>query len=110
MVTLEERGFRSMLRKRGRDLQWLGPGGAAGGNFRGTINRIGAFVLSTDLGDDPRGKRILEIPAVGAPALKSQDVIKDLNNGEQFRVVNIGLDAPDYSLKFELQQLTAQDG
>jgi len=103
MPTLEELGFKRMLRIRGRDLKVLS-GSGAGGNFTGTINRIGSFDLNTDLGNDPRGKRILETAATGCPGLAAQDKLQDVKNNEVYRVVTIGLDSPDYSKKFLLQQ------
>jgi len=104
MATLEERGFQRMLRLRGRDLKVLS-GPDAGKPFRSTINRIGSFDLNTDLGNDPRGKRILETPANGCPALIAQVTIQDEENKEVYRVVTIGLDSPDYSKKFVIQHL-----
>jgi hypothetical protein len=107
-MTLEEKGFRRMLRLRGRNLQLLS-GPAAGALLRGTINRIGAYDLNTDLGPDPRGKRILETPAAGIPVIADQNRLWDLENNEIYGMVEIGLDGPAYSQKFMIQQLTDQD-
>lgn len=108
MPTLEEIGFTRMLRLRGRDLKILS-GPDAGKSFRGTINRIGSFELTTDLGADPRGKRILETPASGCPAIASQTTLQDVKTLETFEAVTIGLDSPSYSKKFLLQQLEGVD-
>lgn len=101
MMTLEERGFLQMLRLRGRSLKSL----ASGASFTGTINRIGAFMLSDPLGQDPRGKRVMEISKRCAPKITSQDKITDTASSEIFRVTQIDLDSPEYSLKYELEQL-----
>lgn len=105
----EEKGFNRTLRKQGRDLKLLSAGPDSGKTFRGTINRIGAYDLQTDLANDPRGKRILEIPASGALALNDQNKIQDLKTGETFQLLTIGLDSPAYSKKFLMQQLTDKD-
>lgn len=109
-MTLEEKGFRKMLRQRGRDLKLTaGEASEMGKTLRGTINRIGAFDLTTDTAKDPRGRRILETPADVCPDIGDQNELQDLKNRERFKVVDIGLDGPDYSKKFALLQLTPQD-
>lgn len=108
MVTLEEAGFRRMLRLRGRNLKLL-DGPDAGKGFRATINRIGAFTMPGDLGDDPRGKRIMETVATGIPTLVSQGLVQDRQNSEVYIVVDVGLDSPDYTRKFVLKQKLDQD-
>lgn len=106
MATPEERGFLRTLRLQGRDLKHL----QSGATFRGTVNRVGAYELSLDsLGSDPRGKRILETPANGCPALASQDTIQDLASQETFVLTKLGLDCPSYSKKFEMMQQTEKD-
>lgn len=107
MAAPEESGFRMMLRLRGRSLKILS-GPSAGQTFRATINRIGAFAFAGELGDDPRGKRVMEA-ASDCPPLVSQNQIRDMQNNERYAVVAIGLDSPDYSKKFELRQLIAGD-
>lgn len=106
--TLEERGFRAKLRSsQGRTLKLLtGPSAAI---FRATINRIGAYEPGGELGSDPRGKRIMEIAAAGAPPITAAAQLQDLDNSETYSVTTIGLDCPSYSQKFELLQLTAKD-
>lgn len=106
-MTPEEKGFHRTLRLQGRDLKLLS-GPDAGKTFRGTINRIGAFMLSVDSYPDPRGKRILEI--ANCPLqINSQDKIQDVINGDQFVILEINFDSPDYSTKYVLQQLTDKD-
>ena len=100
-----EAGFRRTLRKQGRNLMVLSAGVSSGTIFRATINRIGAYTLAGEIGEDPRGKRVMEILAAGAPVLASQNELADTKNGERFKITTIGLDCPAYSQKFELQQM-----
>lgn len=109
-MTLEEKGFNRLLRQRGRDLKVvLGAQSEMGKILRATVNRIGAYEISSDFGNDPRGKRILETPAATCPVLNSQNTLQDQQNQERYTVVDIGLDSPDYSKKFLLLQLTGKD-
>lgn len=98
----EEKGFRRTLRKQGRDLKLLS--GDSGAVFRATVNRIGAFTLPGELSDDPRGKRIIEIVSAGAPLLASTNLLQELKNGKKHMICGIGLDSPDYSLKYVIQE------
>lgn len=100
----EQDGFNRTLRKQGRTLKLLSPGKDSGKIFRATINRIGAFTLLGELGQDPRGKRVMEIMAAGAPQIIDQNIVQDVATKEKFRVVTIGLDCPAYSFKYEIQQ------
>lgn len=108
MPSQEEKGFWRTLRKQGRSLKNI-TRPAVPAVFRGTVNRIGAFMLTDGLGPEPRGHRILEIPALNAPVIAANDELQDQQTKEIFKVVQIGLDCPAYSLKYQLEQLTTLD-
>ena len=98
--SLEHAGFDRMLRLKGRNLKTAG-----GKRFIGTVNRIGAYSVDVGAGGhDPRGKRIMETPALNCPLINKGDKVYDVDNSEIYLAVEIGLDCPDYSKKFMLQQ------
>ena len=103
-MTPEEKGFRRTLRLQGRDLKVISAGASSGQTFRATVNRIGRFELTTEIGGDPRGKRIIEIAATGAPAFNSGDIVQETQNQKKHKLCDVGLDSPDYSLKYVLEE------
>ena len=107
-MTPEEKGFRRTLRLQGRSLVTV-PEAGVGQSFLGTINRIGAYAMTTSLSDDPRGKRFLEMRKDSGIVLSRKSKIRDVNNDEVFKVTAVGLDCPDYALKYELIQVTDKD-
>lgn len=108
-MTTEEKGFRRLLRLRGRELRLLSGSADAGKKFRALVNRIGAYAMTSVLGDDPRGHRIIEVPADACPEIASKAKIQDVENEEIYKVVNVGLDCPDYTKRFDLVQAGPKD-
>lgn len=110
MTKLVERGFnRTQRLYESRSNMEFILGSQPGVVFSGTISRPGQIELTTDLGDDPRGRATLEIKKVNAPALNSQGIISDLDTGEKWRLVKQVFDCPSYSLKFNLELIAPCD-
>lgn len=107
-MLLEEKGFRRTLRIQGRNLVTV-PDNGPGEAFRGTLNRIGAYAMTTSLSDDPRGKRFLEIHKDVTATLVRKTKIMDVDSGEYFKITAVGLDCPEYARRYEAIQLTSKD-
>lgn len=93
------------MRLHGRTLKNL----RTGVTFRAIINRISDNVLVSELGPDPRGQIQMQIAKSNAPDLVAMDQLTDLGNNEKWRVLSTAFDCPEYALKFDLNQITAQD-
>jgi len=101
MVDLEERGFRRMLRLKGRSMRNL----RTNVHFTATVNHVGEFNLSTELSDDPRSDAVMELVLIGAPEIHSQDQVQNVKTGEKWNVVKQKFDCPHYAKKYELKQI-----
>ena len=89
-----------MLRLKGRDLKYLSSGPDSGKKLRGTVNRIGEYILGGDLNRDPRGKFCMETLSAGCLALVETGILQDMKNGEKYKLTEIGLACPDYAKKY----------